>query len=113
MKKFIVIYHAPSDEIKEAEKPTPEQQAKAMEEWKKWAEKCGNRLLDLGAPLANGQHLSPDGKRKKSDKNVAGYSILRAESLEDVVELLKGHPHLNWRTGCSIEVHETIPMPEM
>lgn len=113
MKKFIVIYHAPIDAMKQMANTTPEEQKKGMEGWMKWAQKCGSKLVDMGTPLMNGQQLSPDGKSKASSKNVAGYSILQAENLEEAKSLLKGHPHLAWNAECSIEVHETMPLPGM
>ncbi len=111
MKKFIVLYHAPVDAMKQTAGTTQEEQAKGMEAWMQWAEKCGNKLADLGAPLMNGQQLSPNGKSKNSDKNVVGYSILQAENLEEAKGLLQGHPHLTWNADCTIEVHETMPLP--
>jgi hypothetical protein len=111
MKKFIVLYHAPVDAMKQTENSSPEEQAKGMELWMQWAQKCGDRLVDLGAPLINGQQLSPDGTSKESSKNVAGYSILQAENIDDAKALLKSHPHLGWNAECTIEVHETMPMP--
>lgn len=113
MKKFIVIYHAPADAMKQMANTTPEEQKKGMEGWMVWAQKCGSKLVDMGAPLMNGQQLSPDGTSKSSDKNVAGFSILEAENLEEAKDLLKGHPHLAWNADCSIEVHETMPLPGM
>lgn len=113
MKKFIVIYHAPIDAMKQMANISPEEQKKGMDEWMVWAKKCGSKLVDLGAPLMNGQQLSPDGKSKNSDKNVAGYSILEADNLEEAKGLLKGHPHLAWNAQCSIEVHEAMPLPGM
>ncbi len=107
MKKFIVLYHAPLEAMNEAQKnSTPENQAKGMEGWMKWAERCGNKLVDMGSPLMNGQQLSPGGQSKNSTKDVAGYSILQAENLEEAKKLLEGHPHLGWNASCSIEVHE-------
>ncbi len=113
MKKFIVIYHAPLDFIKDMANTTPEDRKKGMDEWMAWAKKCGSKLVDMGAPLMNGQQLIPDGTSKSSNKNVVGYSILDAENLEEAKSLLKGHPHLAWNAQCSIEVHETMPMPGM
>ena len=113
MKKFIVIYHAPLDAMKGMENTTPEEQKKGMEAWMVWGQKCGSKLVDMGAPLINGQQLNPDGKSKSSDKEVAGYSVLEAENLEEAKDLLKGHPHLAWNADCSIEVHETMPLPGM
>jgi hypothetical protein len=49
----------------------------------------------------------------KSNKDVVGYSILQAESMDKAVEMLKGHPHLDWIDGCEVEVHESLPLPGM
>jgi hypothetical protein len=113
MKKFIVLYHAPIDTMEQTANGSPEDQEKGMEMWMQWAKKCGNKLVDLGAPLTNGQQLSPDGTSKSSTKNVVGYSILQAENMDDAKALLKGHPHLGWNAECAIEVHETMPLPGM
>lgn len=113
MKKFIVIYHAPMDALQQSANMSPEEQAKGMEAWMDWAKKCGDRLVDLGSPLMNGQKLSPGGMSDTSDKNVAGYSVLQAENMKEAIALLQGHPHLGWNAACSIEVHETMPLPGM
>ena len=113
MKKFIVIYHAPVDAMQQTANTSPEDQANGMEGWMQWAQRCGDKLIDLGAPLMNGIRLDPDGKSQKSDKNVAGYSVVQAENMEEAKQLLKGHPHLAWNADCSIEVHETMPLPGM
>ena len=113
MKKFIVIYHAPADAMQQTATAPPEEQAKGMEAWMQWAKKCGDKLVDMGAPLINGQQLSPDGKSNTSKKQVAGYSVIQAENLENAKKLLQGHPHLAWNAECSIEVHETMPLPGM
>ena len=113
MKNFIVIYHAPNDSMKHTAGMSKEEQAKGMEAWMKWAKKCGNKLVDMGSPLMNGQELIPNGKSRGSSKNVAGYSVLQAENMAKAKALLKGHPHLAWNADCSIEVHETMPIPGM
>ncbi len=79
MKKFIVLYHAPMIAMQQGAKQSPEEMAKGMEGWMQWAQRCGNKLVDLGAPLANGQQLNQGGKIENSDKSVVGYSILQAE----------------------------------
>ena len=112
MKNFIVIYHAPEGSW-DPSNTTPEEQAKSMEAWMQWAEKCGESLVDMGSPLMNGQKLSPDSPSTNSDKNVVGYSVLQAENIDEAKALLDGHPHLGWDASCSIEVHETMPMPGM
>jgi hypothetical protein len=113
MKKFIVLYHAPMDAMQQMASVPPEEQAKGMEGWMMWAKKCGDKLVDLGAPLMSGQRVNPDGKSAASTKEICGYSILQANNMEEAKKLLQGHPHLGWNAACSIEVHESMPLPGM
>ncbi len=69
-------------------------------------------LVDMGTPLGNGQKVTKNGTTP-STKEVVGYSVIQANSMEDAVELLKGHPHLDWVDSCEIEVHECMPLPGM
>jgi hypothetical protein len=63
-------------------------------------------------PLTNGAKLNVDGTSTESERQVCGYSILKAESIEQAKELLQGHPHLSgWDASCEIEVHEAMPLP--
>ena len=110
MKKFIVIYHAPAEAMAQMANATPEQKMEGMKPWMAWAERCGDQLVDLGAPLFGGQRLSPDGTSQNSARDVSGYSILQAVDMAGVKALLKGHPHLQWTGGCDIEVHECASM---
>jgi hypothetical protein len=112
MKKYIVLYTAPIEATEQMQQVPPEEQAKGMEAWMQWAQKCGDKLVDLGSPLAGGQKLSPSGSTN-SNLNLAGYSILQANSMEEAKGLLKGHPHLGWNAACTIEVYETMPLPGM
>lgn len=111
MKNFIVIYHAPADAWKQNENNSPEDMKKGMEEWMVWAQKCGDKLVDMGNPLMGGVKLSPDGSSSASEKNVCGYSVLQAENMDEAKSLLEEHPHLKWAAECEIEVHETMPVP--
>jgi hypothetical protein len=111
MKKYIVTYHAPAELLKQSQNATPEEMEKGMEAWYGWAKKCGDKLIDLGNPLVNGQTLKPNGNSENSTHGVCGYSILQAENMEEAKKLLEGHPHLMWDSSCEIEVHESMPLP--
>ena len=89
---------------------TPEEMQEGMKPWMAWAEKCGDRLVDMGTPLIGGQKVTSKGTLP-SEKEVTGYSILQADSMDEAADLLKGHPHLGWAEGCDIEVHECAPLP--
>ena len=113
-KRFLVIYHAPMDAMAQTANNTPEQLEAGMAMWNAWAERLGSRLIDLGAPLGGGKSLTAEGSLTPSTKDVAGYSFLEAENWEELMDLLTGHPHLSgWHPEATIEVHETMLMPEM
>ena len=112
MKKFIVMYHAPITALEQMQNNSPEEAQKGMELWMQWAAKCGDHLVDLGTPLDGGVKLTTDGGSEKSHRQVCGYSVLQAESMEQAKALLQGHPHLaGWDASCEIEVHEAMPLP--
>lgn len=110
MKKFIVLYHAPAEAMAMMADATPEQKEEGMKPWMAWAEKCGPALVDLGTPLIGGIRLSPDGGSADSTKEVTGFSLLKAENMDAAKALMEGHPHLGWNGGCSIELHESVPL---
>ena len=111
MKKFLVTYYAPISAIERMAKASPEEMQKGMQSWMTWAEKCGDGLADMGSPLVNGQIVTDAGV-VSSDKNVTGYSILQAESMDVAVKMIDGHPHLGWTEGCEIGAFEVMPMSE-
>jgi hypothetical protein len=113
MKKFMVLYHAPAEVVQQTLLHNRDDSEKGMQAWVLWAQRCGEKLVDLGWPLMNGQELTTNGEIRNSKKDVTGYSIPQADNIEDARALLKDHPHLAWNPACSIEVHETIPLPQM
>jgi hypothetical protein len=112
MKKFMVIYHAPQSADQNMQMG-PEDGKKEMEKWMTWANKIGTGLVDLGTPLGNGKKVTKSGSTQASDKNVVGYSVLQAESMEAALEMVKDHPHLSMPGACEIEVHESLSLPGM
>lgn len=111
MTKYVFIYHAPMTPA-DAAPPSPEQMDAVMGDWNAWAGRVGDGLVDFGTPLAGGVRVTKDGT-SPSTREVAGYSILEADSMDAALELAKGHPHLNMPGGCEIEVHEAQQIPGM
>jgi hypothetical protein len=111
MKKFMVLYHAPIDALQQTAGASEAETEEGMKAWMVWAEKCGDKLVDLGTPLANGMKLLYQADSQNSERQVCGYSILQAESMEEASELLVGHPHLGWNPACEIEIHESMALP--
>lgn len=113
MKKFIVIYHATKEGVQQMASVSPEQQKAGMEKWMIWAQKCGENLVDLGAPLMGGTVVESNGKNSNSQKEVTGYSILKAADMNGAMSLLQGHPHLERGGACTIEIHEAMVLSGM
>jgi len=110
MKKFMVIYHISKEATEKMKDKTPEEMKKGMEPWMAWMAKCGDALVDMGAPLGKVQNVTSSGSEHSSD-DVGGFSVLQAESMDDAVKMLEGHPHLSWAESCTISVYEMMPMP--
>jgi hypothetical protein len=111
MKKFLVLYKAPTASFEQMMKATPEQQKAGMEGWMAWSKKAGSSIVDMGAPLGKSLRVSPGGA-SPTVNDLGGYSILQGESKEALAETLKGHPHFMTPDGF-IEVVELMPIPGM
>ncbi len=111
MGKFVYIYHAPAMPA-DAPQPSAEEMQGVMDAWTAWAGKVGDGLVDFGTPLAGGVRVTQSGTAP-SEREVAGYSIIEADTMDAAIELAKEHPHLNMPGGCEIEVHEAQPVPGM
>jgi hypothetical protein len=114
MKKFMVLYMAPSAAFEAAMKSaTPEQQQKGMQAWMTWMAANKASLVEAGAPLGKVKRADAGGARDARN-DVGGYSIVQAESLDAAARLFgKDHPHLALMPGGWIEVMEIAEMPGM
>ena len=110
LKRFLVVYHSPASAMKKMMTASAEEKAAGMEQWMKWGAKCGDHLVDFGAPVMGGLNFKSAGPPVASRRKVSGYSFLQAKSAAAAKKLVQGHPHLAWTKGCEIELHEVIPM---
>ena len=111
MTEFIVLYYAPKSAQDKCKNMSPDEMSKMMEAWMKWATNCGDHLVDMGSILGNGKHLDTSGSTSSSS-DVKGYSIMQADNVAKVEELLKENPHLGMGDGFHIEIHEKMPLPK-
>ena len=111
MKKFLVLYKAPTSAFEQMKTATPEQQKAGMEAWMTWSKKSASSIVDMGGPLGKSLRVTPGGA-SPSTNDLGGFSILQAESKEALAETLKGHPHFMMPDG-SIDVVELMPLPGM
>jgi len=109
MARFIVLYNSSVPAREQMANATPEQQKAGMDAWMAWAGKAGGAIVDLGTPMQSAARVTAAGV-ERGNSEASGYSILEADSEEDVEALLDGHPHL-MMPGSSIEVFEALPVP--
>jgi hypothetical protein len=111
MARFMVLYRSTFSAEEQMANADPAQAQAGMDAWMTWAKEAGEAVVDLGLPLGTGRHL--DGARvTPGDTGVAGYSILQADSLDEVVALLQRHPHLTVPEN-TIDVLPLLSMPGM
>jgi len=112
MKKFFVLYKAPTEEFQkvvEGANSSPEEAQKGMKEWTDWMTAHSSEIIDNGNPVGKTKEV----KRTtiKDIKNeVGGYSIVQADSHEQAAKLFSDNPHFSI-PRATIEVMEIVQMP--
>jgi hypothetical protein len=111
MKKFLVLYKAPTASFEQMMKASPEQQKAGMDAWMAWSKKAAGAIVDMGGPLGPSVKVTPAGTTP-SKNDLGGYSVMQAESKEALGASMKGHPHFMTPDG-TIEIVELMPLPGM
>jgi hypothetical protein len=111
MKRFLVLYQWAVSAEEQMARATPEQAKAGMDAWMAWAAKAAGAIVELGAPLGGSRHVE-SGSTTAGKMPIRGYSILQGTSIDEIVRLMDGHPHL-MMPDASIEVLEALPMPGM
>lgn len=100
MANFVLLYHGGSMP------ETPEEGAKIMAAWTDWFGTLGASLVDGGNPASKSRTIAKDGSVADDQAGPSGYSVIKADSLDEAVELAKGCPvRLG---GASVQVVETF-----
>lgn len=74
---------------------SPEEGAKHMERWKAWLGGLGDALVNPGTPLKNSSIVSSDGVSGDCGPDVlTGFTIVKADSIDDALEMAKACPFL-------------------
>ena len=102
MPDFIFAYHG-------GKKPdTPEAGAAMMKKWEDWMSGLGDSLINPGNPVGMSKTVSADGVADNGGPDpLSGFSIVRADTIEEAVKMAQGSPHLE---GGRIEVAPLIEM---
>ena len=111
MKKFLVLYRMDMAEIKKyMETVSKEEQQKSMAEWAAWLQTHAAEFADQGAPVGKNKQVTLMGVADMSN-DIAGYSIVLAESHDAATALLADSPHLKM-PGATADVMGLVEMPQ-
>lgn len=92
MPKYLALYSAGNEPMPEM---TPEQGQAMMQAWLDWRDGAGDAIVDFGAPTM---------PVSKGANSIGGYSIVQANSVEDLDDIFESNPHL--RQGGTVEFHQ-------
>jgi hypothetical protein len=85
-----------------------------MELWMAWAGRVGGAMADMGSPIEGVATVDSGGSSAGGSRPyIGGFSILEADSVDAVKQLLDDHPHFHSPGDPSIEVLEFLPIPGM
>jgi len=112
MKEFLLVFRAHSN----GTPPSPEQMQASMKQWQNWLGSIAaqDKLVNSGNRLASeGKVVKPDnvvtnGPYVEMAEAIGGYSIIKANTLEEAVEISKGCPILS--VNGNVEVRAIVPM---
>lgn len=109
MSKFMVLYRSPMSAVEMVRSVSPEEMREGMRQFEDWMMKLGHGLVEMGSPLGAGVTFSRTGNAPTpTEGGITGYSIIEADSMDEALASLEGHPHLGWDEACEIEVHELL-----
>ena len=102
MPKYIFAYHG-------GKKPeNPEEGARGREKWQAWINGLGDAVINPGTPLGKSKTISSSGVSDTDESNImTGYAIVKADSMDNAIEIAKGDPFLEMGT---VEVAEIMEM---
>ena len=95
MTSFMLLYDGP-----------PTAPEASHEGWPEWFQSLGDKLVDRGSPMTAGFIIRGDRTTSDTAASLNGYSIIRAEDRDAVLDLLRDHPFLAAGSEYRIQVYE-------
>ena len=85
-----------------------EEAAAAMSDWTAWYGKMGEAIVDGGKPFGASKKVTASSVSDGavSSPPATGYTVISADSLDDAVSKIDGHPHIKY--GGEVTVYETF-----
>ena len=116
MKDFLLVFRNDFNAAPRTATGSPEEMQAEMKKWMDWIGGIaaqnklvdrGNRLGSEGKVVKSGNVVT-DGPYMETKELIGGYSIIKANSYAEAVEMAKGCPIL--KVGGNVEVRDINPM---
>ena len=102
MATFLVTYHGGGGMPESAEG-----REQMMAAFMAWAASVGDAMIDPGSPLGPRKTVTSAGvSDAPADPTLGGYTLLRADSLDDAVKAVSGHPFVG--RGGTLQVSQAV-----
>ena len=102
MATFLITYHGGGGMPESAEA-----RDKMMAAFQAWAASVGDAMIDPGAPLGPRKTVTSEGvSDTAADATLSRYSLISADSLDDAVKAVTGHPFVG--RGGTLQVSQAI-----
>lgn len=116
MKTFLAVFTGGPDsfersgwtKLDDAQRKAKEQQG--MKAWGDWVTRNQASIVGMGGPLGKTKRASKEGVTDIRN-NLAGYTLVQAESHEAAAKLFLNHPHFTVFPGDGVEIMEVLPIP--
>lgn len=110
MAQYLILYSVSPAAQRELPNASPEVLQETRERWARWREEAGKSV----SMRATGQLQAITSITSAGTADVgsgkSGFSIVEAESKEELIEIMKKHPYMAW-DDASIEVLAIQPLP--
>jgi hypothetical protein len=104
MPTYLVTYHGSG-----GVPANPEAAEKVHAAFGAWVASVGSAMVDPGAPLAASKAVSSAGVGDgPATDPIAGYTVLRADDLDQAVQLVENHPFVS--RGGTLQVSEAVDL---
>jgi hypothetical protein len=103
MANYVLLYHGGG------RPETPEENDRVMQAWGGWMGKLGTNLVDGGNPTSESRSVDGSGNVSATGGDpVTGYSIIKADSLDDAIAIAKDCPIFLGPNPAKVDVYETF-----
>ena len=104
MNKYMIAYYGGDNPA------SKEEGMKHREEWQKWIQSLGDKVVNPGTPLPSSMLVTAESVEEDTNSQaMKGFAVVQAETMDAAVEIAKADPFLK-NMGGTIRVSQMMEM---